>query len=123
MGFTYIAGKRGQRENWTFHYTGAELAPRARAKAVALLEEERGIERALLASKTGGTYSGRKEDLARFRQRLQDRGEEREGCELLARELERAGQRLFELGLGDLVSFGMDEGITDSSVVVDLPEE
>jgi hypothetical protein len=117
MGFTYIEGGRGQRDGWTFRYTGAELAPRARAKAAALLEEERGLERAFAACKAGGAYSGRKEDLARFRQRLRDKGEQRERCELLARELERAADRVFELGLGDLVYFGMDEGITASGDV------
>jgi hypothetical protein len=91
MGFRYIEGKRGKRNDWTFCYTGAELAPRARAKAAALLEEERGVERALLACKGGGDYSGRKQDIARFRGRLRDKGEDRERCELLARELERGG--------------------------------
>src|SRR5437763_586156 len=47
MAFNYLDDERGQREKWTFQYTGAELAPRARAKAVALLAEERSIEQAL----------------------------------------------------------------------------
>jgi hypothetical protein len=123
MGFRYIEGKRGQRNDWTFRYTGAELAPRARAKASTLLEEERGIERALLACKGGGAYSGRKEDIARFRSRLRDKGEERERCELLARELERAGELVFDLSLADLVYFGMDEGITESHEVEGSPGE
>jgi hypothetical protein len=114
MGFRYIEGGRGHRDSWTFRYTGAELVPRARAKAVALLNEERGIERALAACKAGGAYSGRKEDISRFRQRLKAKGEERERCELLARELERGGDRLFELALSDLVYFEMDEGITQT---------
>ena len=33
MGFTYMRGERGQRDNWPFQYVGAELAVRARAKA------------------------------------------------------------------------------------------
>jgi hypothetical protein len=115
MGFRYIQGKRGKREEWTFQYTGAELAPRAKAKAAALLEEERGIERAITTCRAGGAYSGRKDDISRLRERLTGKGEQRERCELLARELERAGERVFELGLGDLVYFGIDEGITESA--------
>jgi hypothetical protein len=123
VGFTYIEERRGHRDNWVFQYKGADLALRARVKAVALLEEERGIERALAACKAGDAYSGRKEDIARFRQRLKAKGEERERCELLARELERAADLVFELGLGDLVYFGMDEGITASGQVVVSPDE
>jgi hypothetical protein len=117
MAFTYLEGQGGQRDHWTFNYTGAELAPRARAKAAVLLDEERGIERALAACEAGGTYSGRDEDLARFHKRLREKGQERERCELLARELARAGARVFALALGDLVYFGLDEAITDPAVV------
>jgi hypothetical protein len=86
-----------------------------------LLEEERGVEQALLACKGGGDYSGRKQDIARFRGRPRDKGEERERCELLARELERAGDRMFDLSLTDLVYFEMDEGITESHEVGGSP--
>ena len=103
----------GKRDRWTFWYSGTDLAARARAKATALLEEERGIEAALTACQAGATYSGRDEDLARFRQRLKEKGRERERCELYARELARAGVRIFELELGDLVYFGLDEGTSD----------
>ena len=120
MAFHYLEGDRGLREKWTFHYTGAELAPRARAKAAVLLEEERGIERALAACQAGAAYSGRGEDLSRFRSRLQEKGEQRERCELLARELARAGEKLFALEVSDLVYFGMDEAISDP-VTIDGP--
>lgn len=113
MGFRYITSRRGQRREWRFLYRGSELAVYARAKAVALLEEERGLQRALAACRKGESYIGRKEDLAKFKRRLQDKGEERERCELLARELDRAGEKEFELDLDDLVYFGMDEGITE----------
>jgi hypothetical protein len=43
MGFRYIRGSRGKRDGWAFHYTGAELASHARAKAAGLLEDERRI--------------------------------------------------------------------------------
>ncbi len=117
MAFVYLEGERGHREGWTFQYTGAELAPRARAKAVALLDEERGIERALATCAAGRVYSGRDEDISRFRKRLREKGEQRERCELLARELARAGTRVFELELADLVFFGMDESITDPATI------
>jgi hypothetical protein len=83
LGFTYIVSVRGRRREWTFLYQGAELAPYARAKAVALLEEERGLRRALAACRAGEPYSGRREDIAKFKKRLQSKGEERERCELL----------------------------------------
>jgi hypothetical protein len=117
MAFHYLDDERGLREKWTFHYTGAELAPRARAKALALLEEERGIERAMAACQAGAAYSGRSEDLSRFRSRLQEKGEQRERCELLARELTRAGDKVFALEVADLVYFGMDEAISDPTTV------
>ena len=50
MAFTYMRGDQGHRYNWSFNYTAAEIAVRARTKAAALLEEERSIERALAAS-------------------------------------------------------------------------
>jgi hypothetical protein len=81
------------------------------------------LRRALAACRAGEPYSGRREDIAKFRRRLQDRGEERERCELLARELARAGEQTFELGLDDLVYFGMDEGITSEEVGPAQPEE
>ena len=65
---------------------------------------------------TGAAYSGRDEDVGRLRKRLREKGEERERCELLARELARAGERTVELGLGDLVYFNMDEGISDPTL-------
>ena len=108
MAFTYMRGDRGQRSNWSFNYTAAEIAVRARTKAAALLEEERSIERALVACISGPAYSGRDEDLGRFRKRLREKGEEREKCELLARELARAGEQVMELELGDLVYFNAD---------------
>jgi hypothetical protein len=117
MAFHYLDDERGQREKWTFHYTGAELAPRARAKAIALLEEERSIEQALAACQAGAAYSGRSEDLARIRSRLQAKGEQRERCELLARELARAGDKVFALEVADIVYFGMDEAISDPATV------
>jgi len=89
----------------------------ARTKAAALLEEERSIERALAACLAGAPYHGRDEDLGRVRKRLREKGEERERCELLARELARAGERVFALELSDLVYFGMDEAISDPTPV------
>ncbi|OWK41849.1 hypothetical protein [Fimbriiglobus ruber] len=118
MAFHYLDDERGLREKWTFHYTGADLAPRARAKAVALLEEERGIERAMAACQAGAAYSGRSEDLSRFRSRLQEKGEQRERCELLARELTRAGDQVFALEVADIVYFDMDDAISDPTTVV-----
>lgn len=118
MAFHYLEDERGLREKWTFQYTGAELAPRARAKAGVLLDEERGIERALAACQAGAAYSGRGEDITRFRKRLAEKGEQRERCELLARELTRAGERLFSLEVSDIVYFGMDEAISDPTTVV-----
>jgi hypothetical protein len=123
LGFTYIGSDRGRRREWTFLYRGAELAPYARAKATALLEEERGLRRALAACRAGEPYSGRREDINKFKQRLQSKGEARERCELLARELARAGERAFELGVDDLVYFGLDEGITSEEVGPAEPEE
>jgi hypothetical protein len=117
MAFTYMQGDRGQRNSWLFTYTCAEIAGRARTKAATLLEEERGIERALMACLSGAKYSGREEDVGRLRKRLREKGEERERCELLARELARAGEQTVQLGLGDLVYFNMDEGISDPTVV------
>ena len=113
MAFTYMRGDQGQRSNWRFHYTATEISARARTKAVALLEEERSIERALAACLTGAAYHGRDEDLGRIRKRLREKGEEREECELLARELARAGDQVVSLELSDLVYFNMDEGISD----------
>lgn len=118
MAITYLDDERGLREKWTFRYTGHELAPRAKAKAAVLLDEERSIERALAACKAGESYSGRSEDLSRFRSRLESKGEQRERCELLARELARAGDSVFLLEVGDLVYFGMDEGTSDPTVIV-----
>jgi hypothetical protein len=109
---------RGQRFSWRFNYKAKEIADRARAKAAVLLEEERGIERVLAACLSGAAYSGRDEDLTRFRKRLREKGEEREQCELLARELARSGEQVIALELGDLVYFGMDEGISDPTPVV-----
>ena len=117
MAFHYLDDESGQREKWTFRYSGAELAPKARAKAVALLEEERSIERALAACQAGAAYSGRSEDLARIRSRLRAKGEQRERCELLARELTRAAEEAFALGVADIVYFGMDEAISDPASV------
>lgn len=117
MAFHYLDDERGLRDKWTFQYTGAELAPRARAKAVSLLEEERSIERALAACQAGATYSGRGEDLSRIRSRLREKGEQRERCELLARELARAGEKVFALEVADLVYFNMDESISDPTTV------
>jgi hypothetical protein len=116
MAFTYMQGDRGQRNSWLFNYTCTEISGRARTKAAALLEEERGIERALVACVSGAAYSGREEDVGRLRKRLREKGEERERCELLARELARAGEQVVQLGLGDLVYFNMDEGISDPTV-------
>ncbi|MBL8618614.1 MAG: hypothetical protein JNM72_23580 [Deltaproteobacteria bacterium] len=113
MAFHYLDEERGNRDEWVFCYTGAELAPKARAKATTLLDEERGIEQALAACEAGAAYSGRGEDLTRIRKRLQAKGEQRERCELLARELERAGDTVFELQVADMVYFGMDERISD----------
>jgi hypothetical protein len=118
MAFHYLDDERGLRDKWTFHYTGAELAPRARAKAAALLEEERSIERAMAACQAGAPYSGRGEDLSRFRSRLREKGEQRERCELLARELARAGDKVFALEVADIVYFNMDEAISDPTTVV-----
>jgi hypothetical protein len=117
MAFHYLDDDRGQRDKWTFHYTGAELAPRARAKAIALLEEERSIERAMAACQAGAAYSGRGEDLERIRSRLQAKGEQRERCELLARELARAADKVFALEVADIVYFDMDEAISDPATV------
>jgi hypothetical protein len=114
MAFTYMRGDRGQRSSWRFHYKAAEISARARTKAAALLEEERSIERALAVCLSGATYPGRDEDLDRLRKRLQ----EREECELLARELARAGEQVVALELGDLVYFNMDEGISDPTPIV-----
>ena len=116
MGFTYIVSSRGRRREWTFLYSGTELASYARSKAASLLEEERGLRRALTACRTGEPYAGRKEDLAKLKGRLQGKGELRERCELLARELARAGDRQFEMDLEDLVFFEMDEGITSPGI-------
>ncbi|WP_020475664.1 hypothetical protein [Zavarzinella formosa] len=118
MAFTYMQGERGERNGWLFHYVGEELSPRAKVKAMALLDDERSIERALTTCLSGAAYSGREEDISRFRKRLREKGEERERCELLARELARAGERVFSLALGDLVYFGMDEAISDPATVV-----
>src|SRR4051794_38939859 len=123
MGFTYIVSVRGRRSDWKFLYTGDEVAPFARTKAAALLGEERGLEQALAACKAGVAYVDRKEDVAKFRKRLRAKGEHRERCELLAREMVRAGDRKFELDLDDLVYFGMDEGISPASAGVDGPSE
>jgi hypothetical protein len=117
MAFTYMQGDRGQRNSWLFNYTGAEVAARAQTKTAVLLEEERGIERALVGCVSGAAYSGREEDVGRLRKRLREKGEERERCELLARELARSGDQIVALGLGDLVYFGMDEGISDPTLV------
>jgi hypothetical protein len=122
MAFHYLDDERGQREKWSFHYTGTELAPRARGKAATLLEEERSIERALAACQAGPVYSGRGEDLGRFRSRLEAKGEQRERCELLARELARAGDKLFALEVADIVYFGMDEAISDPTTVAAVEE-
>lgn len=116
MGFNYLGEERGLRHEWTFRYTGAELAPRARAKATQLLAEERGIEQAVHNCQAGGEYSGWEDDLSRLHERLRAKGEERERCELLARELARAAGELFELQVGDLVYFELDAEITDPSV-------
>ena len=116
MAFYYMQGDRGQRNSWLFTYTSAEIAKRAQAKAETLLEEERGIEQALTTCLNGAKYSGREEDVRRLRDRLKDKGEERERCELLARELARAAEQPVELALGDLVYFNMDEGISDPTV-------
>jgi hypothetical protein len=118
MAFTYMRGDRGQRSSWRFHYKAAEISARARTKAGALLEEERSIERALAACLSGTTYPGRDEDLDRLRKRLREKGQEREECELLARELARAGEQVVSLELGDLVYFNMDEGISDPTPLV-----
>jgi hypothetical protein len=123
LGFTYIVSGRGQRREWRFLYRGAELAPYAQSKATALLEEERGLRRALAACRAGEPYSGRREDIDKFKRRLQSKGEARERCELLARELTRAGEREFELALDDLVYFGLDAGITSEQVRSDQPED
>ena len=117
MGFHYLDDERGQRDKWAFHYTGAELAPRARAKAITLLLEERSIEQALAACQAGAAYPGRSEDLSRIHSRLQANGEQRERCELLARELARAGDRVFTLEVADIVYFGMDDAISDPATV------
>jgi hypothetical protein len=117
MAFVYMQGDRGQRSSWLFSYTCTEIAGRARTKAAVLLEEERGVERALMICLSGAAYSGREEDVGRLRKRLREKGEERERCELLARELARAGEQTVQLGLGDLVYFNMDEGISDPTVV------
>jgi len=118
MAFTYMRGDRGQRSSWRFHYKAAEISARARTKGTALLEEERSIERALAACLSGATYPGRDEDLSRIRKRLRDKGEEREECELLTRELARAGEQVVSLELSDLVYFNMDEGISDPTPIV-----
>ena len=118
MAFTYMRGDRGQRSSWRFQYKAAEISARARTKAAALLEEERSIERALAACLSGATYTGRDEDLDRLRKRLREKGQEREECELLARELARAGESVVSLELGDLVYFNMDEGISDPTPIV-----
>src|SRR5581483_4237820 len=89
-----------------------------RTKSAALLEEERSIERALAACLSGAAYPGRDEDLGRLRKRLREKGQEREECELLARELARAGENMVALELGDLVYFNMDEGISDPTLIV-----
>jgi hypothetical protein len=112
MGFVYIRSVRTARREWRFVYTGTELAPFARAKALKLLEEERGLERALAACRAGEAYAGRKEDISKFKHRLRTKGEERERCEVLAREFARAASRPFELDVDDIVYFGMDEGIS-----------
>lgn len=123
MGFTYIVSIRGRRREWRFLYRGVELAPYARAKAAGLLEEERGLRRALAACRSGESYSGRREDIAKLKKRLAGKGEERERCELLARELARAGEREFELELDDLVYFGLDEGVTSDVEGGSAPSE
>jgi hypothetical protein len=123
MGFSYIETSRGQRSTWRFLYRGTELAPFARTKAATLLEDERGIGKALATCRSGPAYSGRREDVAKLKRRLRDKGEARERCELLARELARAGEREFELALDDLVYFGLDEGITSEGVGPDTSEE
>lgn len=118
MAFTYMRGDRGNRHNWRFHYKAIEISTRAKLKATFLLDEERGIEKALAACLAGTVYSGRDEDLSRLRKRLREKGEEREECELLARELARAGDNVVALELGDLVYFNMDEGISDPTPIV-----
>jgi hypothetical protein len=117
MAFKYMSSDSGQRERWDFHYTGTEVSTYARRKAALLLEEERGLEQALREALDGVAYSGKSEDLSRLRGRLHQKGEERERCEVFARELARAGDRIFSLDVDDLVYFKMEEGISDPTIV------
>lgn len=119
MAFQYIKSDSGQRDRWVFHYPAHELAQFAQAKAQILLQEERGLEQALLVALQGVEYPGRDEDIGRLRRRLQTKGEERERCELFARELTRAGDRDFPVDVDDLVYFKMEEGISDPAFAME----
>lgn len=108
----YNEHRSANRSDWKYAYKGAELLPYARKKLEYHSEQENAARREAAALLTDPTVQRNSEAVKRAEQAITEHGDAAEKCKVWVHQFQRESDRDFQLALGDVVYFGLVDGIS-----------